>query len=297
MDPGKQRRVCEFGGFTLDMGGRSLRKGEQDCSLTPKEFQTLALLVEAAGQAVSRETLMTAIWPDTVVGDTSLARNVSALRRHLGPSAIEVVPKYGYRFTLLVTVASGQTAPGEAIVPLVSEAKVVSLPSTRLHRGAPVWVLGGIIFAVVLLTGAKVLTRTHAAQSSDSVWTDPQTKLMWQREDNGAHLPSRQANINRQEAIDYCKRLSLAGYTDWRLPAIDELQTLYDTSVSIPGYWEEIRPVYWHVKGNVHLTGGPSAANVTLDSGEEQTFDFSYGRRNLNDVTFRAGHRALCVRP
>lgn len=281
----------------LNTGARALTQQGQRIPLTPKEYATLLLFVESGTGTVSKGLFIQSIWPDTVVGDTSLARNISSLRRHLGTEAIEVVPKYGYRFTLPVTVVSGYIALGEAVVPLASEVKVVSLPPTRLHRGAPIWVLGGTILAVVLLTGATVLGRTHAAQVADSVWTDPQTKLMWQREDNGAHLPSQQANINRQEAIDYCKRLSLAGYTDWRLPAIDELQTLYDTSVSIPGYWEEIRPVYWHVKGNVHLTGGPSAANVTLDSGEEQTFDFSYGRRNLNDVTFRAGHRALCVRP
>src|SRR5580698_7912018 len=96
--------IYQFGGYTLDLQRRALSRDGLDLALAPKEFQTLVLLVEVAGQAVHRDTLVSRIWPDTVVGDTSLARNISSLRRHLGAEAIAVVPKYGYRFSLLVTV-------------------------------------------------------------------------------------------------------------------------------------------------------------------------------------------------
>jgi TolB-like protein/DNA-binding winged helix-turn-helix (wHTH) protein len=96
-------RKYRFGGFLLDPGARLLRRDGDVIALTPKEFKTLLLLVECHGQAVERDFLMRSIWPDTVVGDTSLARNISVLRRHLGTDAIESVPRYGYRFALAVS--------------------------------------------------------------------------------------------------------------------------------------------------------------------------------------------------
>jgi TIR domain/Protein of unknown function (DUF1566) len=55
----------------------------------------------------------------------------------------------------------------------------------------------------------------------EGVYLDPQTKLMWTIEDNGK-------DINWHEANEYAKRLRLGGYSDWRLPTIEELEKLYD---------------------------------------------------------------------
>jgi TolB-like protein/DNA-binding winged helix-turn-helix (wHTH) protein/tetratricopeptide (TPR) repeat protein len=96
--------VYQFGDFRLDTGARRLLRGDETVALTPKEFHTLLLLVEAEGRALEREDMIQSIWPDTVVGDTSLGRNISVLRRHLGSDAIEAVPRFGYRFGLRVTV-------------------------------------------------------------------------------------------------------------------------------------------------------------------------------------------------
>jgi WD40 repeat protein len=67
----------------------------------------------------------------------------------------------------------------------------------------------------------------HLERASDApvmlrlmpTWTDPETKLMWQTRDYGRQLSWR-------EADDHCRQLRTDGYTDWRLPTIDELQTL-----------------------------------------------------------------------
>jgi TolB-like protein/DNA-binding winged helix-turn-helix (wHTH) protein/tetratricopeptide (TPR) repeat protein len=106
--------VYQFGDFRLDTGARRLLKGDDAVALTPKEFQTLLLLVEAQGRALERECMIQSIWPDTVVGDTSLGRNVSVLRRHLGSEAIEAVPRFGYRFGLAVTVCDGRPVQAAA---------------------------------------------------------------------------------------------------------------------------------------------------------------------------------------
>ena len=49
---------------------------------------------------------------------------------------------------------------------------------------------------------------------------DTQTGLMWAQ-------PSSKKNVDWFEAGSYCKQLKLAGFTDWRLPSIEELETLY----------------------------------------------------------------------
>ena len=55
----------------------------------------------------------------------------------------------------------------------------------------------------------------------EGVYLDPETKLMWTIEDNGKDIDWHQAN-------QYAEQLRLGGYSDWRLPTIDELKKLYD---------------------------------------------------------------------
>ena len=55
----------------------------------------------------------------------------------------------------------------------------------------------------------------------EGVYLDPQTRLMWTIEDNGSDICWKQANA-------YAKRLRLGGYSDWRLPTIEELEKLCD---------------------------------------------------------------------
>ena len=315
-----------FNGFTLDVRRRSLQSDGREISLSPKEFQALLLLVNAAGNAVERERIIAAVWPDTVVGDTSLARNISSLRRYLGSDAIEVVPKYGYRFALPVSAfaspesatsqnghlpgggegvyATGETAraPIEVSPPL-RKPEETAPDDARVKRIAddarkPGWRNNTARFSVtvtaatVIVAGIAVLVAKYLHDTAPT-WTDPQTRLTWARRDNGK-------DVDREQAIEYCQRLDLAGHRDWRLPTIAEVQTLYDPGISIAGVWgqgsKHPRPVYWHVKGNPYLTGGTSANDLTFDGLQEQSYDFSYGRRNLDPPDFPWDHRALCVR-
>src|SRR4030095_6747796 len=79
---------------------RQLRRDGRPVPLTPKAFDTLHVLVERAGGAISRDDLMAAVWLGTHVSDATLAQNVFAIRRALGDAAsIETVPKFGYRLT------------------------------------------------------------------------------------------------------------------------------------------------------------------------------------------------------
>ncbi len=61
------------------------------------------MLIESRGQVLEKEALLARIWPDTVVEENNLARNISALRKALGENPNEhqyvvTVPGRGYRF-------------------------------------------------------------------------------------------------------------------------------------------------------------------------------------------------------
>jgi DNA-binding winged helix-turn-helix (wHTH) protein/TolB-like protein/tetratricopeptide (TPR) repeat protein len=94
--------VC-FGAYTLDARQRRLDRDGTPVELAPKQFDALLLLVEHAGDLISKETFHARLWPDTVVSETSLNKYIWQLRRILGESEdtaiyIETVPKLGYRF-------------------------------------------------------------------------------------------------------------------------------------------------------------------------------------------------------
>ncbi len=104
MEQGEQKAArFVFGEFVLDTDEATLTCGCVSIPLAPKEFELLRLLVSRAGRLVHKETLISTVWPDTFVSDSSLLRNISVLRKHLGHNAIRTVPKRGYVFALPVT--------------------------------------------------------------------------------------------------------------------------------------------------------------------------------------------------
>jgi DNA-binding winged helix-turn-helix (wHTH) protein len=102
--------VFAFHHFRLDPARRLLSRDGQPVALTPKEFDTLLVLVEAGGRVVDKEGLLASVWPDSYVGDGSLARNISVLRKALGEGAIETHRGRGYRITLPVVATDSVAA-------------------------------------------------------------------------------------------------------------------------------------------------------------------------------------------
>src|SRR5262245_20865751 len=80
--------------------------------LPPKEFDLLLLLAQNPGRVMNRESLIKALWPNTVVEEANLNVHISALRKALSESAgeqhfIETLPRLGYRFIAPVTEVDG----------------------------------------------------------------------------------------------------------------------------------------------------------------------------------------------
>ena len=76
-------KFYEFGPFCLDVSQRLLARDGTTVPLTPKVFDTLLHLVQHSGTALSKDELMRAIWPKTVVEENNLNQNISILRRVL----------------------------------------------------------------------------------------------------------------------------------------------------------------------------------------------------------------------
>lgn len=123
----EQHDFYEFGNFRMDVRRRLLWRENVPISLTPKAFDTLLVLVEHRDRVLEKDELMTAIWGDTIVEESGLARNISVLRKLLGESKDEhqfivTVPGRGYQF-----VADVRAGNGEEVTELVLQESKVSV--------------------------------------------------------------------------------------------------------------------------------------------------------------------------
>ena len=149
----------QFGPFRLDPAERLLTNHGQPIALTPKAFDLLVYLVERHGRLVEKSTLMTALWPDTIVEEANLAFQISALRKALGDSEdlIQTVPTKGYRFVGEVTPAT------------VAHSRPRRTPAIRIA-------LGVTTLIVALTLGAYLLRRSSAGRTPTS--SQPSVRLL-----------------------------------------------------------------------------------------------------------------------
>lgn len=141
-------RGYEFGPFRVEVDERLLFRGEERVALPPKVVDTLFVLIENRGRLLEKSVLLDAVWPDTYVEESSLAQNISLLRKALGDDAyIETLPKRGYRFTADVReVFNGEPE-------ILNAAPETSLPDTvRTSSFARRRVYAAIAVVVILLT-------------------------------------------------------------------------------------------------------------------------------------------------
>src|SRR5712692_3263051 len=100
-------------GVIADFGGETLRTNSgQSVDLRPQAFAVLRHLAEHAGQVVTKDELMQAVWPGIAVTDDSLVQCIHDIRRALQDNEralLKTVPKRGYRLALPSVIVSGST--------------------------------------------------------------------------------------------------------------------------------------------------------------------------------------------
>jgi Tol biopolymer transport system component/DNA-binding winged helix-turn-helix (wHTH) protein len=135
-----QNHLYEFGPFRLDPVRRLLWREAEVVSLKAKAFETLLVLVEHRGRVLEKDELMSLVWPDAVVEENTLNKNISALRRVLGETAgenryIVTVPGRGYSFVAGVREVEDESdelvVETHTISRLVAKEEVVTEPSER----------------------------------------------------------------------------------------------------------------------------------------------------------------------
>src|SRR5271170_4079553 len=147
MDALASADILVFEGFRLDRRLGCLLKQDEEGAYRPvaigsRALDVLSVLADRPGILLSRDEIMSAAWPGTVVEDNNLAVQISALRRILDRdradgSCIQTIPGRGYRFTAAVTrvaaeAAAGAPTPPSSEVQVRPRLSIVVLPFTNL---------------------------------------------------------------------------------------------------------------------------------------------------------------------
>jgi len=97
----------EFGPFRVDPEKQVLLRDGVLIPLAPKAFEMLVVLLRRSREVVTKDELLTAIWPDSFVEEANLSQNIFLLRKALGDTGDErryivTLPGRGYQLAAQV---------------------------------------------------------------------------------------------------------------------------------------------------------------------------------------------------
>jgi TolB-like protein/DNA-binding winged helix-turn-helix (wHTH) protein/Tfp pilus assembly protein PilF len=172
----KPTQIYRFADFEVDVRARQLRKHGTKIKLHGQPFQMLLMLLEPAGEVVSREQMQEKLWPaDTFVDfEHSLNTSIKRLRQALSDSAteprfIETLPRVGYRFIAPVTSSAGNESVADLDAQTLQGPSPVSgIPGTTDQASSPrhsfAWFLGLALAGVAI---AGVFIAFNVARTRD----------------------------------------------------------------------------------------------------------------------------------
>jgi DNA-binding winged helix-turn-helix (wHTH) protein len=179
---GSTTKIIQFGTFELDLVQGTLTKSGLRIRLQGQPLQILTLLLDRAGQIVTREDIRQKLWSDQtfVEFDDALNTAMGKLRSAIGDAAenprfIETVPRRGYRFIAPVIRSPGldeRPKPMVAIQPETRPEPVSNGASSAPGPTIPVkgrqhgWRLLGFGTAAVLAMLAATISIYQRLHSS-----------------------------------------------------------------------------------------------------------------------------------
>ena len=149
-------RDFRVGSWLVEPTLNRISEGEVTKHLEPKVMQVLVCLAETPARVVSKEELLSQIWPGTFVSDDVLLRCISELRKALAddvrnPHYVQTIPKSGYRL-----VAAVEQMPEQ--VPESDRSDDLALFPGRRPQ-ARRWLLMAALLVAFVLTAVLVLWR------------------------------------------------------------------------------------------------------------------------------------------
>jgi predicted ATPase/DNA-binding winged helix-turn-helix (wHTH) protein len=164
-------QVLRFGPFVFFWSQGVLLEEGQVLPIGDRALKILMLLLQRAGQVVSKEELIGHAWPNRVVAVINLRTQIAALRRVLRDGTppnrfIVNVVGQGYVFVAEVYAGNGHSPPGIAPIPRVSHKHHLAAPLTQLiGRTADLGTLTELVRSrrLVTIVGAGGIGKTALA--------------------------------------------------------------------------------------------------------------------------------------
>lgn len=136
-----------------------------------------------------------------------------------------------------------------------------------------------------LTTGflAEIASRIEAARIDEGRlaggYLQEDTGLLWPTADNGA-------DVDWYAAEEFCRELEIADWSEWRMPSIEELESLH----------ERRSEGIFKLPAAIRLTGCCPWSRTPSGEGSAWNFSFRYRKRFSGSLNYSYQLRALCVR-
>ena len=156
----------QLSGFVLDLNrGELLTPDDRLAGLRKQALDVLLVLGERAGQVVTKDELMSRVWPDVVVGEGSLVQAIGDIRRVLGDTGHRLIRNVARRGYMLVPEepSTPQIFASDAITapPLTPEQATATClapePAPATRRTRPHWLVLVVIITVLGIVGVSVI--------------------------------------------------------------------------------------------------------------------------------------------
>nr|NIY10429.1 AAA family ATPase [Gemmatimonadota bacterium] len=180
-----------FSEWTVDADRFELRRGADPVPVQPKALTLLLYLLEHRERTVTKQELLDAVWPDAVIGESSLTRAVSVARTALGEQdaeagVIRTVRGRGYRIGVPVLLEEAGPAPDE---PTPASSFVCREQELRLARASLHEALAGR-GQTLLLVGEPGIGKTRLAAEVATIARGRGAAVLWGGCQEGSEGPA-----------------------------------------------------------------------------------------------------------
>ncbi len=174
--PSTMSQQVSFGRHRFEPATGRLWADQRELKLTRKAAAVLGLLLERAGQPVTKQELFASVWSNTVVSDDALTTCIQELRKALGddakqPRYIETRHRYGYCFVAELTqsapAATPEPAPAVQNLPAIAVLPFMDMSPERDQDHFCEGLAEELIDALTHIDGLRVAARSSSFQFRD----------------------------------------------------------------------------------------------------------------------------------